>query len=144
MKKLALASIALSVFLGACAGPGFTVSDYPGNYYGVLPCADCGGIQTDLNLYPDRTYRMRETYINPPQTVIINNPPPVIVKNQPPVFETKGQWTPTKKHIDLAPEGQPDRPHTYYAPRKGNVMEKLDANAQPIKSKFNYQLNRKK
>lgn len=31
-------------------------------YEGVLPCADCGGIQTELMLLADGSYAMRESY----------------------------------------------------------------------------------
>lgn len=34
-------------------------------FYGTLPCADCGGIKTELTFIPDSMiYRMRETYLN--------------------------------------------------------------------------------
>lgn len=33
-----------------------------GIYYGYLPCADCKGISTFLQLKPDMTYRTEETY----------------------------------------------------------------------------------
>ena len=34
-------------------------------FTGTLPCADCGGIKTELTFIPDSMiYRMRETYLN--------------------------------------------------------------------------------
>ena len=69
--------IAALISLGAlvgCAGPGSSPSrsdssSLLGTYTGILPCADCGGIRTDLRLYADRPsgqatrYEARETYI---------------------------------------------------------------------------------
>jgi heat shock protein HslJ len=47
---------------------GFTVNakgtlDYVGYYKGVLPCADCEGIETSLNLNENATYTLRTTYL---------------------------------------------------------------------------------
>lgn len=36
--------------------------DWPGTYKGLLPCADCDGIETALTLNADMTYRLIETY----------------------------------------------------------------------------------
>lgn len=35
-----------------------------GIYQGMLPCADCAGIETVLYLYPDSTYLERRTYLD--------------------------------------------------------------------------------
>lgn len=37
--------------------------DWPGTYSGVLPCADCEGIQTSVTIYPDGRYTRRATYL---------------------------------------------------------------------------------
>ena len=37
-----------------------------GIYQGMLPCADCAGIETVLYLYPDSTYLERRTYLDQP------------------------------------------------------------------------------
>ncbi len=60
--------------LAGCAGPAGSPStpesgNLLGTYTGILPCADCGGIRTDLRLYADQPsgqatrYEARETYI---------------------------------------------------------------------------------
>lgn len=36
---------------------------WAGTYSGMLPCADCNGIETLLTLNPDDTYRLRSTYL---------------------------------------------------------------------------------
>lgn len=36
--------------------------DWHGKYKGMLPCADCEGIETELKLNPDSTYELEEEY----------------------------------------------------------------------------------
>lgn len=38
--------------------------DWNGIYKGVLPCADCEGIKTELELNSDKTYELKETYLD--------------------------------------------------------------------------------
>lgn len=33
------------------------------SYVGTLPCADCEGIKTELSIYSDNTYSLKETYL---------------------------------------------------------------------------------
>lgn len=40
-----------------------TALDWPGSYSGVLPCADCEGIQTTITLRADGTYERELVYI---------------------------------------------------------------------------------
>ncbi len=40
-----------------------TSLDWAGTYSGILPCADCTGIETLLALNPDNTYRLRSTHL---------------------------------------------------------------------------------
>lgn len=37
--------------------------DWPGEYEGVLPCADCPGIQTKITLNDDKTYELEMEYL---------------------------------------------------------------------------------
>lgn len=37
--------------------------DWNGSYKGVLPCADCEGIETKLELNSDKTFELEETYL---------------------------------------------------------------------------------
>jgi len=41
--------------------------DWAGIYKGVVPCADCEGIETLLVLNPDNTYLLRTTYLGKPE-----------------------------------------------------------------------------
>ena len=38
--------------------------DYEGTYKGVLPAADCPGIETTLTLNPDKTFTLHSAYID--------------------------------------------------------------------------------
>jgi heat shock protein HslJ/uncharacterized lipoprotein NlpE involved in copper resistance len=40
---------------------------FPASYEGVLPCADCTGIETRINLWEDGVYHMHETYLGTPE-----------------------------------------------------------------------------
>jgi len=37
--------------------------DWHGTYHGVVPCADCDGIETVLTLNPDHTFELSSTYL---------------------------------------------------------------------------------
>jgi copper homeostasis protein (lipoprotein) len=37
--------------------------DWYGAYYGIVPCADCDGIETVLTLNPDNTFQLTRTYL---------------------------------------------------------------------------------
>lgn len=41
-----------------------TALDWAGHYEGTLPCADCVGIETVLELRDDGSYALHETYID--------------------------------------------------------------------------------
>ncbi len=78
MKKIFLL-LALPLVLAACQTPtapsheASTVVDthhtaensldWAGRYTGLLPCADCEGIQTQLTLHSDKTYVLEEHYV---------------------------------------------------------------------------------
>ncbi|QER39136.1 copper resistance protein NlpE [Acinetobacter suaedae] len=52
--------------------------DWNGTYKGILPCADCEGIETELELNSDKTYELKETYLG---------------KGDGKPFESKGNFT---------------------------------------------------
>lgn len=68
MKHLILAILALTASLWGCGAknPGHAsrnALDWPGTYAGVLPCADCEGIQTTLTINADQTYVLITKYL---------------------------------------------------------------------------------
>ena len=80
-KTLLLLLLALPLLLAACQTPSAPATDatdtstvvdshtaenaldWPGRYAGLLPCADCEGIQTQLTLNADKTYVLEEHYV---------------------------------------------------------------------------------
>lgn len=89
MKKTVFSISILSILLMACSKPTHNTSDdvqivkpsafaaapqqttgdsaethldWAGEYKGLLPCADCAGIQTKLELKADKTYELSEEY----------------------------------------------------------------------------------
>lgn len=75
-----LAAFAMVLGLAACAGrpPAPTppdpahnarnALDWAGSYRGILPCADCEGIETTINLYADGQYCAQLVYLGKPGT----------------------------------------------------------------------------
>lgn len=59
------------------AGDTLPLITRPAGFGGVLPCADCAGIETTLILEPDGSYRLRETYVG---------------ERAPNTFVTVGRW----------------------------------------------------
>ncbi|MFN4286301.1 MAG: copper resistance protein NlpE [Lacibacter sp.] len=49
-----------------------TAIDWAGTYKGVLPCADCEGIETELMLHKDSTYMLRQTYLGKAAAPVVN------------------------------------------------------------------------
>ena len=124
----ALASLALACLLGACSDPAptvvaptdappvaaeppapvtpvtppaeFDVRAFSGTFAGVLPCAACQGIDTRVDLNPDGTFRLVETY----QGQADGGP-----------FEITGTWTAESagKQILLDPDSKSEPDHRY-------------------------------
>jgi len=49
--------------LDAMPDNSLTSLDWPGIYRGVLPCADCEGIETEIKINADLTYVISSTYL---------------------------------------------------------------------------------
>ncbi len=62
-------TIAVFLFLaGYCGTPAMNGNRTPMEkimsvYRGMLPCADCAGINTELTLNADQTFTLKETYL---------------------------------------------------------------------------------
>ena len=99
------------------APPGYeNVSDaLAGMYKGVLPCADCEGIETVLVLNPDNTYLLRTTYLGKADTA---------------ATEKTGtlRWSPEKSLIVLG--GLENSPNKYTV--GDNKLTQLDMEGNPI------------
>jgi hypothetical protein len=62
--KISLASLLLAAALGGCAtqATGQKQAGLPGTYVGMLPCADCEGIETTLTLSKDGRFTLDQRY----------------------------------------------------------------------------------
>jgi len=96
------------------------------SYRGLLPCADCSGIDTTLFLAEDGTYVLQEEYADTGKTAAEKR-----------VFAGYGRWARTADKLVLtSPEGE----KRYFRAREKS-LEMLDRNGTPITSAFNYTLH---
>lgn len=92
------------------------------SWRGVLPCADCEGIETSLFLEKDGTWVMNERYQG--------------VSREPSSFGSYGTWARTADKLVLT-DSQGEK--SYYR-AKGDKLEMLDREGNPIESTLNYTL----
>lgn len=92
------------------------------SYKGVLPCADCGGIETSLFLQQDGTYILREVYQVKPQGQI--------------TYAYYGKWARTADKLVLTAAGGEKR---YFRPL-GDNLEMLDLHGNRLHIPARYQL----
>lgn len=99
------------------APPGYenVSTELAGMYKGVLPCADCEGIETILVLNADNTYLLKTTYLGKPDAV---------------ATEKTGtmRWNPAKNFIVLG--GLENAPTMYLVGE--NKLTQLDMEGNPI------------
>jgi len=95
----------------------------PQSYQGVLPCADCGGLETALFLDEDGTFVLQETYRG--------------TKDGDQTFADYGKWARTADKLVLTDSNGEKR---YFRPM-GKSLEMLDRSGVPIESKLNYRLD---
>jgi copper homeostasis protein (lipoprotein) len=92
------------------------------SWRGVIPCADCEGIETSLFLAKDGTWVMNQHYQG--------------VSREPSSFGSYGTWARTAEKLVLT-DSQGEK--SYYR-AKGDKLEMLDREGNPIDSKLNYTL----
>lgn len=92
------------------------------SWRGVLPCADCEGIETTLFLEKDGSWVMNERYLDG--------------KREASSFASYGRWARTADRLVLTDSKGEKR---YYRP-KGEALEMLDREGHPVTSTFNYTL----
>ena len=91
------------------------------SWRGVLPCADCEGIETSLFLEKDGTWVMNQHYQG---------------AKAPSTFASYGTWARTADKLVLTDTAGEKR----YFRAKGVGLEMLDMQGNPIVSQFNYTL----
>lgn len=103
----------------------------PVTYEGVLPCADCSGIDTKLTLNPDGSYQMSEVYQG---------------KNDDEPFISKGSWT-IEKGTSSDPNAQVYVLTNENGEKQNYLIEEykvtqLDQDKNPIEAPFNLSLTK--
>ncbi|MDU1084269.1 MAG: copper resistance protein NlpE N-terminal domain-containing protein, partial [Leclercia adecarboxylata] len=91
------------------------------SWRGVLPCADCEGIETSLFLEKDGSWVMNQHYQG---------------AKAPSSFASYGTWARTADKLVLTDTAGEKR----YFRAKGEGLEMLDMQGNPIESQFNYTL----
>ncbi len=112
----------------ASAAPAFDIKAFAGLYAGIVPCADCPGIDTSIAFTPEGTYSMSETY----------------QEEGGGSFVTKGTWTVREdgKTVLLDPEDKEERDR-WYEVVSATELRALDMEGKAIDSKLDYSLRRK-
>ena len=107
---------------------GFDIKAFAGTYGGILPCADCPGIDTTIAFTPEGGYTMGEIYQDSDSSA----------------FATKGTWTVREdgKTLLLDPEDKEEYDH-WYEVVSPTELRMLDREGKPIDSKLDYSLRRK-
>lgn len=91
------------------------------SWRGVLPCADCEGIETSLFLEKDGSWVMSQRYLG---------------AKEPAVFASYGRWARTADKLTLTDS---DGEKTWFR-ATGDALEMLDTEGNPIESTLNYTL----
>ncbi len=93
------------------------------SYQGLLPCADCSGLDTSLFLDEDGTFVLQETYRG--------------AKDGDQTFASYGTWARTADKLVLTESNGEKR---YFHP-EGKQLRMLDRSGAPIVSQLNYVLS---
>jgi uncharacterized lipoprotein NlpE involved in copper resistance len=116
---MTFASMVLFLLLAAQA-----LGQLPASFCGDLPCADCPGIRYQLNLFPDRVFFMRMTYLGRDES-----------------FDDLGTWIVSPDEKTLLLQGGREAPDCF-AIKDEATLRKLDLAGHEIASALNYDLKR--
>lgn len=97
----------------------------PATYQGLLPCADCPGIEYQLNLLADHRYVLRMVY-----------------RDRNAHFEQRGHWRLGSAGKVLTLQSQKSSPQQWAVRDDGRRLRKLDGEGHVIRSGLNYDLTR--
>jgi copper homeostasis protein (lipoprotein) len=92
------------------------------SYRGILPCADCGGVDTLLSLEQDGTFVLQETYL--------------ATRDGNKTFASQGNWVRTGDQLLLSVANGERR----YFRQMGSGLRMLDQQGNAITSSLNYTL----
>jgi len=106
--------------------PGELFATLPATFTGVLPCADCAGIEHHLDVMPDGSYMLRVRYLG---------------KDDGRAFDDIGTWALASDGITLALKGGHEAP-LFFSIEDAGTLRKLDLDGRPIESGLDYELRR--
>jgi copper homeostasis protein (lipoprotein) len=107
------------------AGPGSPLDGLPATFAGVLPCADCPGIEYTLNLLPNGSFALRRAYQDRP-----------VVAGQ----DEVGRWVVASDQRTLTLEGGRDT--LFFDMVSRSTVRMLDRNARPMAPSVKAELTR--
>lgn len=111
----------------AAARPVAPLGDLPASFRGVLPCADCEGIEYQLDLHGDGVYVLRTTHLGKPESERR--------------FDTLGRWSLAEGRVALVLWRLGEAPEQFELLAEGG-LRKLDRQGQRIDSPSNHTLAR--
>jgi copper homeostasis protein (lipoprotein) len=100
--------------------------EFPSSYLGILPCANCSGIRYTLNLWPDKAFFLRMTYLGKGQ-------------GEGDSFYDIGQWRIDDEILTLMGGKEASQ---MFAIKDADTLRKLDTEGKEIQSRLNYDLTR--
>ncbi len=100
--------------------------EFPSSYSGILPCASCAGIRYNLNLWPDKAFFLRMTYLGEGH-------------GEGDSFYDIGSWGIDDEILTLMGGKESSQ---MFAIRDADTLRKLDVEGKEIQSKLNYDLVR--
>jgi uncharacterized lipoprotein YbaY/uncharacterized lipoprotein NlpE involved in copper resistance len=110
------------------SAPAAPLGALPASFIGELPCADCPGIRYHVNLFPDRVFFLRTTYIG---------------RGDDANFDDIGSWVVSSDRAMLLLKGGREAPEIF-AIKDHDTLRKLDIEGHEITSPLNYDLRRTK
>jgi uncharacterized lipoprotein NlpE involved in copper resistance len=128
--KFCILAIYVAVFLIACNNHDSNSekrkdNNITGNYHGMIPCADCRGINYILSLNEDSTYILSMEYIGKPEE-----------RN---LFTSSGYWTIESKNVKLLNKADGN----YLFQIKDSTLLMLDMNGNIMKNPDKFILKKK-
>jgi uncharacterized lipoprotein YbaY/heat shock protein HslJ len=123
---LLLKRVAGSAGRAGTGKPGEMFATLPATFTGVLPCADCTGIEHHLDLMPDGSYALRVRYLG---------------RDGERAFDDIGTWALSSDGITLALKGGREAP-LFFSIEDGDTLRKLGLMGRPIESAANHDLQR--
>jgi copper homeostasis protein (lipoprotein) len=105
--------------------PGDLYATLPASFTGVLPCADCEGIEYHVDLFKDGAFYLRAGYLGKPGGVHYD----------------VGRYALSTDGVTLVLQGGREAP-LYFSIEDADTLRKLDIEARPIDSTLDYDLTR--